>query len=107
METNCDGVREHLESCEECRLHVVVEARLRTQPVLEPPPDLLNRVMKALPRKVPVGREFVRLAAAAALLVGLLAGLVSLGLDRHEAVLQVREEAQVLIEMTANLNPLR
>jgi hypothetical protein len=30
MMTSCDETRDHLESCEDCRLHVVVEARMRT-----------------------------------------------------------------------------
>ena len=72
--TNCDDVHEHLESCEDCRLHVVIEARLRTLPVLEPPKGLVARAMKALPRAVPVQREFFRLAAAAAILMGMSVG---------------------------------
>lgn len=81
---SCEETREHLESCEECRLHVVVEARLRTQPVLEPPKGLTERVMKSLPRAVPVKREFFRLAAAAALLLGMAAAFVGTGLNQHE-----------------------
>lgn len=88
---NCEETREHLESCEECRLHVVVEARLRTQPVLDPPAGFAARVMKALPRAVPVKREVLRLAAAAAILVAAVAGLLVAGVDRHEKVVSVRE----------------
>ena len=83
---NCENTREHLESCEECRLHVVVEARLRTQPVVEPPRGLLARAMKALPRTLPLRREWARLAAAAVLLVGLAAVVSGTGLYRHESM---------------------
>jgi len=68
MMTSCDETRDHLEACEDCRLHVVVEARMRTLPVLEPPKGLVARAMKALPRVAPVKREFFRLATAAAML---------------------------------------
>ncbi len=105
---NCDEAREHLESCGECRLHVAVEARLRTQPVLEPPPGLAARVMKALPRAVPLGREFARLAAAAAILLGLVGALFITGLDRHQAAMDARSQgAQILQSMVSTLNPLR
>lgn len=87
---SCDEMREHLEGCEECRLHIAVEARLRTQPVLEPPRGLVARVLKALPRAVPVRREFFRLAAAASLLVGLAAGALAFKLHEHETVRKVR-----------------
>jgi hypothetical protein len=83
---NCDETREHLDACEECRLHVAVEARLRTLPVLEPPAGLAARVMKAVPRHVPLGRELRRLAAAAAILFGLTVGVYAMGLHRHERV---------------------
>ncbi len=88
----CEETRKHLEACEDCRLHVIVEARLRTQPVLDPPPGLAGRVMKALPRRTPVGGELARLAAAAALLLGLGIGIFAAGLDRHEAVTGSIEE---------------
>ncbi len=87
---NCEETREHLEACEECRLHVAVEARLRTQAVLEPPRGLVARVMKALPRAVPLKREFLRLAAAAAILIAVMAGAFRFGLDRHDAVVTAK-----------------
>ena len=87
---NCEETREHLESCEECRLHVVVEARLRTQPVLDPPAGFAGRVMRGLPRAVPMRREVLRLAAAAAILVAAVAGLFLAGVDRHETVVSAR-----------------
>jgi hypothetical protein len=90
--TNCEEIRDHLEGCEDCRLHVAVEARLRTQPVLEPPAGLADRVLKALPRAVPVRRELARLAAAAAVLVALGSGLFLSGLDRDERVVSVKEK---------------
>jgi hypothetical protein len=90
---NCEETREHLEACDECRLHVAVEARLRTQPVLEPPKGLVARVMKALPRTVPVRREVLRLAAAAAfLMIGALA-VFKFDLDRHQAVVSAKDRA--------------
>ncbi len=105
---NCEEAREHLESCDACRLHVAVEARLRTLPVLEPPPRLAARVLRALPRSVPLGRELVRLAAAAALLLGLVGALFLAGLDRHEAAVEARSQgAQILQSMVSTLNPLR
>jgi hypothetical protein len=90
---NCEETREHLESCEDCRLHVAVEARLRTLPVLEPPQGLAARVMKALPRAVPVKREFLRLAAAAGILIALIAGAFGAQLDRHRKVDEARAKA--------------
>jgi hypothetical protein len=88
---SCEETREHLESCEECRLHLAVEARLRTQPVLEPPAGFAARVMKALPRALPVRREVLRLVAAAAILVALVSGVILGGLDRHRTVVTVKE----------------
>lgn len=88
--TNCEETREHLESCEDCRLHVSVEARLRTQPVLEPPRGLVARVMRALPRAVPMRREILRLAAAAAILVALAGSVLLFRLDQSRAVTEVR-----------------
>lgn len=86
----CEETREHLESCEDCRLHVSVEARLRTQPVLEPPRGLVARVMRALPRAVPMRREILRLAAAAAILVSLAGSVLLFRLDESRAVTEVR-----------------
>ena len=87
---SCEATREHLESCEDCRLHVSVEARLRTQPVLEPPRGLAARVMRALPRAVPLRRELLRLAAAASLLVALAGGVLLFRLDQNPAVSGVK-----------------
>jgi hypothetical protein len=89
----CEDTREHLESCEDCRLHVAVEARLRTLPVLDPPKGLVNRVLRALPREVPLRREILRLAAAAAVLFALAGSVFVAGLDRHEKVLSARAQA--------------
>ena len=101
MMTNCDEIRDHLEGCEDCRLHVVVEARMRTLPVLEPPKGLVDRAMKALPRLAPVKREFFRLAAAAALMIGLSIAALSVGLDRSGPVLSVKERTAQAIETTS------
>ncbi len=81
---SCTETREHLEGCDDCRLHVAVEARLRTEPILDPPKGLVGRVMRALPRTGPVRREIFRLAAAAILLISLTAATVLTGLDQHE-----------------------
>ena len=106
--TNCDDVRDHLETCEDCRLHVVVEARLRTLPVLEPPRGLVSRAMKALPRTVPLGREFFRLAAAAVILMGLTVGAFAAGLDETAPVQSVKERtAQAFAATSAVLNAWR
>jgi hypothetical protein len=91
---NCEETREHLEACEDCRLHISVEARLRTQPVLEPPRGLAHRILRSLPRSVPMRREFARLAAAAAILVGLATGIFAFGLDQHEAMASVKPEIE-------------
>jgi hypothetical protein len=108
VDMSCEELADHLESCEDCRLRVVVEARLRTQPVLEPPKGLAARVLRALPRRAPVIREFARLAAAASILMGLVIGALAMGLDRHEAVGRVKSEAARVIEATAeHLNLLR
>jgi hypothetical protein len=101
MMTNCDETREHLEACEDCRLHGVVEARLRTLPVLDPPRGLVDRAMKALPRVMPVKREFNRLAAAAVMLIGLTIAALSAGLDQSSPVLSVRERTAQAIETTS------
>ena len=98
---SCDETREHLESCEDCRLHVVVEARLRTLPVLEPPKGLVDRAMKALPRAVPLKREFFRLAAAAVMLVGLTAAALNAGLDQSGPVLSVKARTAHALETTS------
>jgi hypothetical protein len=90
--TNCDDVREHLEACDDCRLHVAVEARLRTQPVLEPPRNLVDRVLKSLPRPASIRREVFRLAAAAAVLFAVASGIFLAKLDRHESVVSVKEK---------------
>jgi hypothetical protein len=100
MMTNCDETREHLEACEDCRLHVAVEARMRTLPVLEPPKGLVARAMKALPRTVPVRREFFRLAAAAAMLIGLTIAALSAHLDETAAVVSVKERTAHAVETT-------
>lgn len=97
---SCDDIREHLEGCEECRLHIAIEARLRTEPVLEPPPGLVARAMRALPRTAPVRREFFRLAAAAVLLIGLATLALSAGLDQSAPVVSVRERTAQAIETT-------
>jgi hypothetical protein len=93
MDMSCDATREHLESCEDCRLHVAVEARLRTLPVLEPPKGLTARVMRALPRTMPLRREILRLATAAAVLFAITGSVFLAGLDRHAAVLSAKEQA--------------
>lgn len=106
--TNCDDVREHLEDCEECRLYVAVEARLRSEPLREPPRGLVARAMKALPRAVPFHRELLRLAAAAALLLGLAAGFLASSLPSNERVLSVRTKAgDVLSSAVASVNAWR
>jgi len=105
---DCEKVREHLESCEECRLHVAVEARLRTLPVLDPPRGLASRIMRSLPRSVPLGREILRLAAAAAILLGLVGAVFATGLDRHQAAVEARSQgSQILQSMVTTFNPLR
>lgn len=101
MMHSCDDVREHLEGCEDCRLHVVIEARLRTQPVLEPPKGLVARAMKALPRAVPVKREFFRLAAAAAILMGLTVGAFVMKLDETAPFLSVKAKTTEAFETTS------
>ena len=98
--TNCEETREHLESCDECRLHVVVEARMRTLPVLEPPKGLVERAMKALSRKAPVQREFFRLAAAAVMLIGLTVAAFNAGLDQSAPVQTVKERTTHAFETT-------
>ena len=97
---SCEETRQHLESCEDCHLYVVVEARLRTQPVLAPPKGFASKVMKALPRTVPVKREMVRLAAAALLLLGMTSVFVGLGLDRHETLEGPRQAITDTIQAT-------
>jgi hypothetical protein len=101
--TNCDDARDHLETCEDCRLHVVVEARLRTLPVLEPPKGLVARAMKALPRAVPVKREFFRLAAAAAILMGLTVGAFAMKLDETAPYLSVKAKTAEAFETTSSV----
>ena len=101
MMSNCDDTREHLESCDDCRLHVVVEARMRTLPVLEPPKGLVERAMKALPRAVPVRREFFRLAAAAAMLIGLSIAALNSGLEETRTVASVKARTGQAIETTS------
>src|SRR6516162_9907825 len=99
--THCDDVHEHLESCEDCRLHIVVEARMRTLPVLEPPKGLVDRAMKALPRAVPLKREFFRLAAAAVMLIGLSLAALHSGLDRMAPVVTVKARTAQALETTS------
>lgn len=89
----CEDTREHLEACEDCRLHVAVEARLRTLPVLDPPKGLVNRVLRALPREAPLRREILRLAAAAAVLFAIAGSVFVAGLDRNEKVVSARAQA--------------
>ena len=89
----CEDTRDHLESCEDCRLHVAVEARLRTLPVLDPPKGLVGRVLRALPREAPLRREILRLAAAAAVLFAVAGSVFVAGLDRHEKVVSARAQA--------------
>ena len=108
MMTSCDEIRDHLEACDDCRLHVVVEARMRTLPVLEPPKGLVDRAMKALPRAVPVRREFFRLAAAAVMLVGLTVAALRAGLDQTAPMVTVKERtAQALETTSAMINSWR
>ena len=97
---NCNETREHLDGCEVCRLHVAVEARLRTEPVLDPPKGLVGRVMRALPRTGPVRREIFRLTAAAVLLIGLTAGVLLSGLDRHERLDSPRAAVEETFDAT-------
>jgi hypothetical protein len=94
----CEETREHLESCEDCRLHVAVEARLRTLPILEPPKGLPARVLRALPREAPLRREILRLAAAAAVLFAVVGSMFVAGLDRHEKVVSARAQAARSVE---------
>ena len=101
MMSNCEDIRDHLEGCEDCRLHIVVEARMRTLPVLEPPKGLVARAMKALPRVAPVKREFYRLAAAAALLIGLTVAALGARLDETPAVASVKARTGQAIETTS------
>ena len=88
---DCVETREHLEACEDCRLHVTIEARLRSEPILDPPEGLIDRVMKRIPRQAPVSREIVRIAAAAGFLVAVAGIVFAAGLDQHESVGQVTE----------------
>ena len=107
---NCEETLEHLESCEDCRLHVSVEARLRTQPVLEPPKGLVARVMKALPRPIPMRREVFRLAAAAVIMVALAGSALLFRLDQTSALSDVKPRLaqawQSMTGMVSDLNPL-
>jgi hypothetical protein len=64
--------------------------------------------MKALPRAVSLRRELVRLAAAAAVLFALAAGVFVAGLDRHERVVEVKEKAaRGVAAAWSTLNPWR
>jgi hypothetical protein len=101
MMTGCDETRDHLESCEDCRLHIAVEARMRTLPVLEPPKGLVDRAMKALPRTVPLTREFFRLAAAAVMLIGLTVAALNAGLDQSAPVVTVKTRTAHALETTS------
>jgi hypothetical protein len=109
--TNCDEIREHLEACEECRLHISVEARLRTQPVLDPPKGLVARVLRALPRAAPLRREILRLVAAAAILVALAAGAIFFRPDQSPAYVtdvkpHLTQAWQAVASLVTTLNPL-
>jgi hypothetical protein len=101
MMSSCEEIRDHLEGCDDCRLHVVVEARMRTLPVLEPPQGLVDRAMKALPRAMPVKREFFRLAAAAAMLIGLTVAAITAGLDQTAPVARVKAGTAHALETTS------
>jgi hypothetical protein len=101
MMHNCEEILDHLEGCEDCRLHIVVEARMRTLPVLEPPKGLIQRAMKALPRVAPLKREFFRLAGAAALLIGLTVAALGARLDETPAVASVKARTGQAIETTS------
>jgi len=101
MMSTCDETRDHLETCDDCRLHVVVEARMRTLPVLEPPKGLVDRAMKALPRTVPVKREFFRLAAAAVMLIGIAVAALTAGLDQSAPVVTVKARTAHALETTS------
>jgi hypothetical protein len=101
MMTTCDETRDHLEACEDCRLHIVVEARMRTLPVLEPPKGLVERAMKALPRLAPVKREFFRIAAAAVMLIGLTVAALQSGLGESNTVVSVKARTGHAIETTS------
>ena len=90
---NCEENREHLESCEDCRMYVVVEARLRTLPVLDPPKGLTARILRALPQAGPMRREVLRLTAAAAALLLVVGGVFLAGLDQHAVVRSAKEQA--------------
>ena len=97
----CEETRDHLEGCDDCRLHVVVEARMRTLPVLEPPKGLVDRAMKALPRALPLKREFFRLAAAAVMLIGLSVAALDAGLDETAPVVTVKTRTAHALETTS------
>ena len=101
MMSSCDEIRDHLEACDDCRLHVVVEARMRTLPVLEPPQGLVERAMKALPRALPLRREFFRLAAAAVMLVGLSVAALRAGIDQSAPVATVKARTAHALETTS------
>jgi hypothetical protein len=58
--------------------------------VLEPPKGLVARVMKALPRALPMRREFLRLAAAAVILVALAGSVFVFRLDQTPAASEVK-----------------
>src|SRR5258706_11846287 len=99
--TNCDDPRAPLESCEDGRLHVVGGARLRRLRVSDPPKGLVARAMKALPRAVPMQREFFRLAAAAAILMGLTVGAFAMKVDETAPYLSVKAKTTEAIESTS------
>ena len=109
--TTCDDVREHLEGCEDCRLHISVEARLRTQPILDPPKGLVARVMRSLPRAIPIRREILRLGAAAALLLALAGGAIFFRPDQNpdyvsEVKPHLTQAWQAVASRGTTLNPL-
>ena len=109
--TNCEETREHLEHCEDCRLQISVEARLRTQPVLDPPKGLVARVMRALPRELPMRREVFRLAAAAAILVALAGSALFFRPDQSRAYVadvkpHLTQAWQAVASLVTTLNPL-
>jgi len=76
---------------------------MRTLPVLEPPKGLVERAMKALPRVAPVKREFFRLAAAAAILMGLTIAAYAAKLDETAPYLSVKEKTAEAFQTTSSV----
>ncbi|MBI2901740.1 MAG: zf-HC2 domain-containing protein [Planctomycetes bacterium] len=86
------AIDRHLAECEGCfadaRAHRKVQSWLAEQPEIEPPAGLADRVMARLSRPAPGWRrELARIAAAAALLVGLgAAAAIATPRERIESV---------------------